>query len=110
MTRKRSRREIKRSVDGLDSKGDPPEYPEVVAYLKQLGDMGPEAPTPTERFGKHVAEGFPDMGLPFDESDLPPEIDPEDFTTMERFGLCLLGENIRRSILQYRLERGRAER
>ena len=109
MTRK-SKRELENAVDDLapSPQEGPITLPEVYDYFDHVAEAPEDAPLPRERFAEGVVEEWPEITLPFDEEDLPPALDAEAFTPLERFGLAFLDEDVTRGVIKMRLARGGA--
>jgi hypothetical protein len=108
MTR-RSKRELERAVDDLaPSPQESATLPEIHDYFDHVAEDPESAPLPREWFAEEIVDGWPEITLPFDEEDLPPALDAEAFTPLERFGLAFLDEDVTRGVFQMRLARGGA--
>ena len=108
MTRK-SKRELENAVDDLaPSPQESATWPEIHEYFNHVAEAPEDALLPRERFAEGVVEGWPEITLPFDEEDLPPALDAEAFTPLERFGLAFLDEDVAHGVLKMRLARGGA--
>jgi len=100
MTRK-SRREIQRAVDELGGRKEEVTLSEIYRYFDHVAEDPDTAAPPRDVFADSVVDGFPNVRLPFEE--LPGDLSPDVFTSVERFALAFLDGDRKRGVIQMRL-------
>ena len=107
MTRK-SKREIERVLTDADP--GTVDYRDLLEYLELVAEQRRDAPLPTEHFGPNADWGEWTDAVPAPGPDeLPPGVDVEALTPVERFGLRYMGADVQRGIIDMRLTAGRDE-